>query len=470
MNTPAKENAQQKPVLVVSGLGKTYRIFRSPKDRLKQAVLDGLSRRGLIKRPPKLYSEKVALKEINFELRRGEALGIVGKNGAGKSTLLQLIAGTLTSTQGSIQLDGSVTSLLELGTGFAPDFTGRENIFIAGQINGHSKAEVETLEHDIIAFADIGEYIDQPVRTYSSGMMMRLAFAVQTAVKPDLLIVDEAMAVGDIDFQAKCMLRMQEIRRAGAAVLFVSHSPSTVIEVCTEAILLEQGTQVARGSPDQIIYEYKRSTSSYSTRQPLDNIESGDLEDRRKVLPNQIAEDAPLMVQRKLIEFKKNSIMQRSGNQKIIIENVLLIGESGTHQDAFRFGEQVTCSVFVYVTDDVPYLNFAYRIRTINGVPLIYGDTQLYTAYEFSFEGQSRYKVDFKFKMNLVHGRYTVGAGVSKPTPKYGADRDWEQFDHIPICRTFKVMPRSKGMIDENVVWENTVDILKFAPPVARGE
>lgn len=452
MSLPAADTSQEKPILSVSGLGKTYRIFRSPKDRLKQALLDGLARRGLIKRPSRLYSEKVALTDINFDLRRGEALGIIGKNGAGKSTLLQLIAGTLKPTEGSMQLDGTVTSLLELGTGFAPGFTGRENIFIAGQINGHSKAEMEVLEHDVIAFADIGEYIDQPVRTYSSGMMMRLAFAVQTAVKPDLLIVDEAMAVGDISFQAKCMDRMLWLRKQGTAIIFVSHSMSTVSEVCKNALLLDAGKQLCVGCVDYAVNEYHRllqggAAIDASRDRSIDGDQLPATEDAREHL--NFSDD----------DFQKNAAYQRIGNGKAKVLNALLLSETGNQQEKFDYGERATLRIIFDVADNVDCIAVAYKIKTVTGTHIIYADTGLYELLDFKFEKGSKYQVDWTFELNLTHGAYVLAVSLGTPTPKIGVRRSWEQLDNIPLCKTFEVNPRATGMVGSTAVWNNDVTI-----------
>ncbi len=236
-------------VIQARNLGKCYQIYDQPQDRLKQSLWRGKKR---------FYHEFWALREVSFEVQRGEAVGIIGRNGSGKSTLLQLIAGTLTPTTGSVEVGGRVAALLELGSGFNPEFTGRENIYMNAAILGLSRAETAQRFDEIVAFADIGDFIEQPVKTYSSGMSLRLAFAVAVSVTPDVLIVDEALAVGDEVFQRKCFARIQAIQQAGAAILFVSHSAQAIVELCQGALLLDQGEQLLCGNPKSVVAQYHK--------------------------------------------------------------------------------------------------------------------------------------------------------------------------------------------------------------------
>jgi lipopolysaccharide transport system ATP-binding protein len=233
----------------VSNLRKCYQIYEKPQDRLKQLFCG---------RRKQFYREFWALKDISFEVRRGETVGIVGRNGAGKSTLLQIICGTLPPTDGVITVRGRVAALLELGSGFNPEFTGRENVYMQASIMGLSREEIDARYESTVAFADIGEFIDQPVKTYSSGMHVRLAFAVAISVEPDILIVDEALSVGDTAFQRKCFSRIQTIQNQGGTILFVSHSPQSVIELCERAILLEHGELLLASSPRLVLSKYQK--------------------------------------------------------------------------------------------------------------------------------------------------------------------------------------------------------------------
>lgn len=232
------------------GLSKVYPVYAKPHHRLMQA-LDPRRRGGW-------HNEFHALRPLDLSIRRGETVGIVGRNGSGKSTLLQLICGTLAPTTGSIEVSGRIAALLELGAGFNPDFTGRENAYLNGSVLGLSRAELDACFDDIAAFADIGEFMEQPVKNYSSGMYIRLAFAVAINVTPEILVVDEALSVGDEAFQRKCYARIERIREQGATVLFVSHAAGTVVELCDRAILLDQGELIAQGRPRGIIARYQK--------------------------------------------------------------------------------------------------------------------------------------------------------------------------------------------------------------------
>lgn len=237
--------------VVVSDLTKVFPVYEKPHHRLFQMLSPASEKH-------KWYKEFHALKNISFDVKRGETFGIVGRNGSGKSTLLQLICGTLFPTQGSVQVNGRIAALLELGAGFNPDFTGRENVYLNGSVLGLSKEEIDSRFDTIAEFADIGEFIEQPVKSYSSGMYVRLAFAVAINVQPDVLIVDEALAVGDEAFQRKCFARIQNLRDSGSTILFVSHSAGIVTELCDRAILLDQGELIAQGGPKLVVSKYHK--------------------------------------------------------------------------------------------------------------------------------------------------------------------------------------------------------------------
>ena len=234
----------------VKHLSKVFPIYDKAHHRLLQMLSPRAKHRW--------YREFQALRDVSFEVYRGETVGIVGRNGSGKSTLLQIICGTLAPSEGDVQTRGRIAALLELGAGFNPEFTGRENVFLNGTVLGLTRAEVERKFDEIVAFADIGEFVDQPVKSYSSGMYVRLAFAVAINVTPDILIVDEALSVGDEAFQRKCFARIERIRDAGATVIFVSHSASTVLDICDRAVLLDHGQLLSVGSPKKVITQYQK--------------------------------------------------------------------------------------------------------------------------------------------------------------------------------------------------------------------
>jgi ABC-type polysaccharide/polyol phosphate transport system ATPase subunit len=253
------------PAIFVQGVSKAYRIWDNPAARLTAplleavaGVLPGATANWTRRKASKRYRDFWALKDISFELNRGEAVGIIGRNGSGKSTLLQIIAGTLQPTEGNVQVNGRVAALLELGSGFNPEFTGRENVHLSASVLGLTRAEIDARFNDITAFADIGDFIDQPVKTYSSGMMVRLAFAVNTCVDPDILIVDEALSVGDAPFQAKCFRRLRQLIDKGVSLLFVSHDIGTVRSICSRALWLKGGRVEMWGEAKEVAREYEK--------------------------------------------------------------------------------------------------------------------------------------------------------------------------------------------------------------------
>ena len=248
------EMASTSPAIQVDNLSKSYRIYSHPRDRLLQALW-GRDRRG---QPKLFYKEFWALQQLSFHLARGQTLGVVGRNGSGKSTLLQLICGTLQPSSGSVQVIGRVGALLELGSGFNPDFSGLENVYLNAALLGLSKAETEQKLDRILAFADIGEFVHQPVKTYSSGMAVRLAFAVQACIDPDVLVVDEALAVGDELFQKKCYAHLERLKENGTAVLLVTHSCPQIVQHCDQALLLHRGQARMLDEPARVTITYQR--------------------------------------------------------------------------------------------------------------------------------------------------------------------------------------------------------------------
>lgn len=231
----------------VEGIGKCYQIYSKPRDRLLQMLMRGRKQ---------YFREFWALSDVSFEVPRGETVGIVGRNGSGKSTLLQIICGTLRPTNGHVETVGRIGALLELGSGFNPEFSGRENVYMNATLLGLNREEIGQKFDSIVDFADIGDFIDQPVKTYSSGMAVRLAFAVQAQVNPDILIVDEALAVGDAKFQARCFERLKQLKNNGTSILLVTHSTEQIVTHCSQAILLVNGRVAERGDPREVTNRY----------------------------------------------------------------------------------------------------------------------------------------------------------------------------------------------------------------------
>jgi lipopolysaccharide transport system ATP-binding protein len=249
--------SSERPAVRAHNLSKHYLLYDKPEHRLLQMIVPRARRMlGLDARD--YFRDFAALRDVSFEVRHGETVGIVGRNGSGKSTLLQTICGNLRPTQGTIQTDGRIAALLELGAGFNPEFTGRENVFLNAAILGIPRARAEAMFEDIAAFADIGDFMDQPVKTYSSGMYVRLAFAAAIHVQPDILVVDEALAVGDEAFQRKCFARIEDIKAAGGTIVFVSHSAQSVVQLCDKALLFDAGELLLEGRPKAVVDQYHR--------------------------------------------------------------------------------------------------------------------------------------------------------------------------------------------------------------------
>lgn len=249
--------AKRDLAISVQGVSKSYQIYDRPAHRLRQFIVPRIrTMLGLRRRD--YFRDFHALRDVSLAVGRGEVVGIVGKNGSGKSTLLQIICGTLSPTGGRIETCGRVSALLELGSGFNPEFTGRDNVYMNAALIGMSQAELASRLEGILEFAGIGDFIDQPIKTYSSGMVLRLAFAVAINADPDILIVDEALAVGDEAFQRKCFSRIEELKRAGCTILFVSHSAASVVEFCDRAVLLDGGDLIMQGSPKDVVAQYQR--------------------------------------------------------------------------------------------------------------------------------------------------------------------------------------------------------------------
>lgn len=463
-------------VVCVSDIGKCYQMYERPQDRLKQAVLPRVQQIarfvGFRREPRSYFREFWALRGVSFEVRSGDFFGIIGRNGAGKSTLLQIIAGTLTPTAGSVEVFGRVAALLELGSGFSPDFTGRENIYLNAALFGLSREETDAKFDEIAAFADIGEFIDQPVKNYSSGMQMRLAFAVQTSVQPRLLIVDEALAVGDIFFQAKCMARLRKLREEGVTLLFVSHDIGTVRQLCNRAILLERGQILAIGSAVKVADRYMRlqfeernfasdkgmSINSSPVGHCVSNSSQGeDMEDGNAAVGGRTAlpEAYPDLFVASTA-FRRRSSYERAGNGRARIQNVIMFKKEHP-ADAFGYGDIATLRQVVLFRSLLNDVNIAYKIRTPQGVDVVFGDTRLQQEMGRKYLAGHLYVFDWTFQLNLMHGHYTVMSALVHPPAESGAD--WRYIDIVPISYEFSVGPRQEGMIDGLVVWPNDLRI-----------
>jgi lipopolysaccharide transport system ATP-binding protein len=430
-------------VISVCGVGKMYRIYDRPQDRLKQMLWRGRRQYG---------REFWALRDVSFELRKGETVGIIGRNGSGKSTLLQIIAGTLAPSEGEVTVNGRVAALLELGSGFNPEFTGRENVFLNGAILGFSREEMDLYFDDIVAFADIGEFVDQPVKLYSSGMVVRLAFAVQAFVPKEILIVDEALAVGDIFFQAKCMAQMKRLLDNGVTVLFVSHDTRAVKSLCRRALLLDHG-QIIENSTADIVAEKYYSLKVRSEQAILGTTYGqGDALDRLGDTENSDNAFTPSA------DFLKRASFQRLQNGKACFVNVQLLDQYGEEVVQVEYDQEVTLRMAIQVTADISgMLEFGYHIRDSNGVDLVYSDSIIEQTGIAAPQMGDRYVADWTFKTALHAGNYTIATGMSIPIDSQSSLVD--SCDFIPLAIQFYVEPRRASYLYGAVHWGNLVRV-----------
>lgn len=443
----------------VANLSKCYHIYDQPRDRLKQMILPRLQRLvGM--QPRRYYREFWALQDISFEVKKGETVGIVGRNGSGKSTLLQMICGTLNPTSGDVQTNGRIAALLELGSGFNPEFTGRENVYLNGAVLGLSRDEIDKRFDEIVDFADIGEFIEQPVKTYSSGMMVRLAFAVAVNVAPDILIVDEALAVGDWLFQKRCFQKIEQLVSNGTTLLFVSHDQESVRTLTHRALLLAHGQSLAWGTSSEVVLEYRKllhaEESAYFTAL---------LNETKVESPSNAAEpiEAPARTNTRseLMEF---------GDGHARITGVRVFNSAGEECSSFYPGEQLRINVRCQALATAHNLNVAIRLRNKEGVKVyswgtLNQDMSRYSGgqakdifWERKFQLNEEFSVDFLCDCSLGMNLYEVQASISfEATPDYLQQRILHWVDEAAF---FKVIVRKEayffgGICDlrMNAIW-----------------
>ncbi|PJI46683.1 MAG: sugar ABC transporter ATP-binding protein [Pseudomonas sp.] len=444
----------------VANLSKCYHIYDQPRDRLKQMILPRLQRLvGM--QPRRYYREFWALQDISFEVKKGETVGIVGRNGSGKSTLLQMICGTLNPTSGEVQTNGRIAALLELGSGFNPEFTGRENVYLNGVVLGLSRDEIDKRFDEIVDFADIGDFIEQPVKTYSSGMMVRLAFAVAVNVAPDILIVDEALAVGDWLFQKRCFQKIEQLVSNGTTLLFVSHDQESVRTLTHRALLLAHGQSLAWGTSSEVVLEYRKllheEESAYFTAL---------LNETTTNTPSSAAEpvEAPARTNTRseLMEF---------GDGHARITGVRVFNSNGEECSSFYPGEQLRINVRCQALATARNLNVAIRLRNKEGVKVYswgtlnqdisrYSDGHVKDIFwERKFQSNEEFSVDFLCDCPLGMNLYEVQACLSfEATPDYLQQRILHWVDEAAF---FKVLVRKEayffgGICDlrMNAIWD----------------
>lgn len=420
----------------ITELSKCYQIYGTPRDRLKQMIIPKLQRL-LLQTPGKHYNEFWALKNISIDIKKGEAVAIVGRNGSGKSTLLQLICGTLSPTQGRVEIHGRIAALLELGSGFNPEFTGRENVYLNGSILGMSKDRLDEKFANIVKFADIGSHLDQPIKTYSSGMLVRLAFAVQMYLEPEILIIDEALSVGDQFFQAKCYAVIRSMMDNGTTVLFVSHSAATVKALCPRAILLSHGDLVVDGPASKVLDRYfvlgSLEANAANSIPPVSNPDLATSVTSTEPTGTQITSALQPPFERRV------SHRLGTGHAQFVECRVLADSEEAV---VVETGSKLRIQALLEIIDDCPYEGeVGLVVATTEGVELFAINSFFQGVSVPAMKAGETHLIEFEFVSPLSSGaRYRIDLGYRMPV-------QGEYVDKVFAVAGFSVVNQGDRMV-----------------------
>lgn len=384
---------KKKVAIQVKGLEKAYKLYDKPSDRLKEALGFGRKKR---------YKENYALKGVDMTIYQGETVGIIGTNGSGKSTILKIITGVLNPTGGSVHVNGRISALLELGAGFNMEYNGIENIYLNGTMIGFSKKEIDAKMDDILNFADIGDYVYQPVKTYSSGMFVRLAFAVAINIEPEILIVDEALSVGDVFFQAKCYHKFEEFKEMGKTIVFVSHDLSSISKYCDRVVLLNQGVKLGEGSPKEMIDAYK---------QVLVGQYVPAADDQSLLSDKEITAAAAAAAG--TVKGEVNPELLEYGTKDAMITGYKIMDDIGRETSALLKGKECTITMQVHFEHDIEAPIFAFTIKNIKGVEITGTNTMVEKAFLSPVKAGSDMVITFTQKIDLQGGEYLLSFGVT---------------------------------------------------------
>lgn len=379
-------------VIEIKNISKIYNLYNKPSDRLKEALFSRKSR----------HTEFAALNDVSFNVNKGEILGIIGKNGSGKSTILKIITSVLTPTSGECIVKGKIAALLELGAGFNMEYTGIENIYLNGQMIGFSKEEMDKKLQAIIDFADIGEHIYQPVKTYSSGMFARLAFSVAISVDPDILIVDEALSVGDVFFQNKCYRRFEEFRERGKTILFVTHDMGSVIRYCNRCVLLNAGKKVAEGKPQEMVDLYKRIMVGQWNENDENTQDSSSIQSSN-VKADELWKD----------QISTNPDIEVYGDGRADIIDFGIFSDTGDIGNNVYKGDYYSVKMKVRINGDNLNPIFAFKLRDIKGTELTGTNTMLEDIDTSQCKKGDIVTITFRQKQYLQPGQYLVSLGCT---------------------------------------------------------
>ena len=377
----------------INHISKMYKLYNKPSDRFKEAL--GLSKE-------KKYKEHYALNDVSFDVKRGETVGIIGTNGSGKSTILKIITGVLNPSGGNVEVNGRISALLELGAGFNNEYTGLENVYLNGTMIGFSKEEIDARLQDILDFADIGDFINQPVKTYSSGMFVRLAFAVAINIDPEILIVDEALSVGDVFFQAKCYHKFEEFKKNGKTILFVSHDLSSINKYCDRVVLLNKGDKLAEGEPKDMINMYKKllvqeHDAVMDMAKPTEALHITELKE------GELWQKA----------FNLNPNHESYGNGEVNIVDFAIVDHNGRLSNTIEKNTECTSKMKVQFTQDVDAPIFAFTIKDLKGTEITGTNTQLEGIEDMECKAGEIKTIEFKQNMNLQGGDYLISFGCT---------------------------------------------------------
>ncbi len=374
---------ESKNAIEIRNLSKMYKLYNKPSDRLRDSL--GLSRK-------KRYKEHYALQNINFDIHEGECVGIIGTNGSGKSTILKIITGVLSPTEGTVTVNGRISALLELGAGFNPEYSGMENIYLNGTMLGFSEEEIDSRLDEILSFADIGDFVNQPVKTYSSGMFVRLAFAVAINIDPEILVVDEALSVGDVFFQSKCYHKFEEFKKQGKTILFVSHDLGSVSKYCDRVILLNQGEMLDEGTPKAMVDMYKQLLVHQDPVKQAENTEpEGNWKDGFQVNPN-------------TLEY---------GEKQAEIRDFVVVDSSGRHTNTIEKGSEFEIKMRLHFNESIQQPIAAFTIKNIQGTEIT-GTNTMYEGINIEHPDAGREcVVTFRQKMDLQGGEYLISFGCT---------------------------------------------------------
>ena len=392
----------QEYAIRVKNVNKMYKLY----DRNRDRVIDAL---GLSKK--QRYKEHYALHDINFDVKRGETVGIIGTNGAGKSTILKIITGVLSPTEGDLEINGRISALLELGAGFNQEYNGIENVYLNGTMMGFSKEEIDKKLDNILAFADIGDFVYQPVKTYSSGMFVRLAFAVAINIDPEILIVDEALSVGDVFFQSKCYKKFEEFKELGKTILFVSHDLSAISKYCDRAILLNKGTKVGEGTPKDMINKYKRilvgQDGDFDTEKRENDINVIDSDN----VPEFAKKSDKTM--RWMDSFEINPEVNEYGDGKAKVVDFAVVDDEGEFTSSIIKGTKFQIKTKIRFCEDIDDPIFTMTFKNIKGVDITGTNTMFEKVDTGHCKAGEEYVCTFEQKMNLQGGDYLLSVSCT---------------------------------------------------------